>query len=223
MDEIGVGSTPPATAITQHGPSHGVALGLVGLGDVAAGNLGIAVAGLVHLHDVHTVVVHLDLLHEDIQTLVVVVDHHLAIHPSGRIMPETFRELIREHVAQARLVERQRVQHPVILLGHAKNTDIVVRHIVGLQGRQPVWLFLRHLRGTSSDLDADASVIVQEQRVVDIRQVIARAILMPYNLHVAVHPRLVGNVRPAVNLNDHDGQVAVGKDLSLNPQATHHE
>ena len=88
-DEICIGApTSPAAAVALHGPSHGVAVGLVSLDDIAACHLRVLVAGFVHLLNVDAAFVGLDFLHEDIKPLIVAVDDHLTLLPARSILPD---------------------------------------------------------------------------------------------------------------------------------------
>ena len=215
VDKLRIYRTPPTEKISLHAPSQGVVIGTVGLHDVATGHFGRLVTGLVHLLNVDTVFVHLDFLHEDIEATIIAVENHLAILASRGILADLIRQLVGQHIAHPGLVVRQRVENPVVFGRHPKEADIVVGDIVVLECRQAVRLLVRnHLRGVATPLNANTPVIVEVFGVVDVSQKVARAILMPNDLHRGQDFWFLRNAGTPIRLNDHDRQVAVGEGLS---------
>ena len=214
VDKLRIYRTPPTEKISLHAPSQGVVIGTVGLHDVATGHFGRLVTGLVHLLNVDTVFVHLDFLHEDIEATIIAVENHLAILASRGILADLVRQLVSDHVAHSRLVVGQRIEDPVVFGRHPEEADVVVGHIVVLQGFQAVGLLVgNHLRGVAAPLNTYAPVVVEELGVVDVAHIVARAVLMPDDLHCSQDLRLVGDAGTTIGFNHHDGQVAVGEGL----------
>ena len=90
---------------------------LVGLDDVAAGDIWGRVVGGVHLDNVHAFGVYLDLFGEEIEPAVVAVDNHLAVFCAGRIVSKLCGKDVGEVVAHVGWLVVHGVEHPVVLGG----------------------------------------------------------------------------------------------------------